>query len=384
MLALRSMFRNQMRLLVTMATLIVAGSVFIAVLNLRVAMPKTIVNMTGMNTADITLTLGRPIGRIAAMNRAAQTPGVAYAEGWVATSAAVAHADADGSSVQLNAGPMNSRFVQPPMEFGRWLSPYSAETRDEIVLSAGVLESEPELKLGDLIVLRRAGVKHTFRIVGFLRRIGGPDTSTFPAYGQYETISRMIGGVDLVTVVRVQSVSSDAALINDMSAALRGKFEDAGVAVRNLQNRATLLSNALSSFDVIITLMIVVSALIAVVGGLGLAGTMSLSVMERTREIGVMRAVGAETPDLHTMFIFEGLFIGLLSALVSFALSLPLTDVIGQALGAAVRLGSIEVQMNGFGYVAWPLIVSVVSIAASLAPARRAGTISIREALAYA
>jgi putative ABC transport system permease protein len=127
-----------------------------------------------------------------------------------------------------------------------------------------------------------------------------------------------------------------------------------------------------------------VAALIALVGGLGLAGTMSLSVMERTREIGVMRAVGAETPDLRTMFIVEGLFIGLLSALISFVLSIPLTDLIGRALGSAVRLGAIEVLVNQTGYGLWLLIVSVVSVVASIAPARRAGKISIREALAYA
>ena len=383
-LAVRSMFRNQMRLFVTMATLVVAGGVFIAVLNLRIAMPQTITKMVGVNTADVTLILGRPIGRIAAINRAVQTSGVAYAEGWMATSATVVRVEGDGSTVQMNAGPADSRFVQPPMDSGHWLSPYSAETRDEIVLSIGLLENEPGLELGDAIVLRRAGVEHTFRIVGFLRRIGGPESSVFPAYGHFETVGRLAGGVGTVTSVRVRAASMDAAFIEQMSTALRSSFEDVGISVVNLQNRATTLDDALSSFDVIITLMIGVAALIALVGGLGLAGTMSLSVMERTREIGVMRAVGAETPDLRTMFIVEGLFIGLLSALISFVLSIPLTDLIGRALGSAVRLGTIEVLVNQTGYGLWLLIVSVVSVVASIAPARRAGKISIREALAYA
>jgi putative ABC transport system permease protein len=124
--------------------------------------------------------------------------------------------------------------------------------------------------------------------------------------------------------------------------------------------------------------------LIGMVGGLGLAGTMSLNVMERTREVGVMRAVGAESPDLRLMFVVEGLFIGLLSALVAFVLSVPLTVLIGTALGGALRLGAISLQLSWVGYALWPLIVSVVSVVASISPARRASQISIREALAYA
>ena len=174
------------------------------------------------------------------------------------------------------------------------------------------------------------------------------------------------------------------ASVNHLVEVLRKNYEDAGFLIVNAQSKAQNLSNVLTALNVIITLMIVVATLIAIVGGLGLAGTMSLNVMERTREIGVMRAVGAESPDLRLMFVIEGLFIGLLSALISYVLSFPLTVLIGSALGTALRLGTIDVQLSWVGYVLWPLIVSVVSVLASISPARRASQISIREALAYA
>ena len=59
------------------------------------------------------------------------------------------------------------------------------------------------------------------------------------------------------------------------------------------------------------------AALLAVVGGLGLAGTMSLNVLERTREIGVMRAVGGSDGSVRLIVVFEGLFVGILSWVLS-------------------------------------------------------------------
>ena len=123
--------------------------------------------------------------------------------------------------------------------------------------------------------------------------------------------------------------------------------------------------------------------MIVIIGGLGLTGTMSLSVMERTREVGVMRSVGAETPILRGMFISEGLVVGLMSAALSFALSYPATLGLATALGLALRRPPFSVVLTPLGYAIWLAIIVVVSVVASVAPANRASQISIREALAY-
>jgi len=382
-LAFRGLFRNRVRMLMTMATLIAAGGVFIAVLNLRIAMPRTIVDVMGVNSADVTISLRTAISRTAAENRARQAPGVEDAEGWITAQATVVREDGDGSALQINGGPFDSAFVAPMMHSGRWLARDGVNSRDEIVLSISLLEDEPGLNLGDSITLRSSAGEHTFRIVGFVRRIGGGMAPPL-AYVHFETASRLVGTGGRVTSVRVRSADASASYTERLLTELRRSFEDAGIAVANAQSRTTLIGNVQSAFGVIISIMLVVAVLISLVGGLGLAGTMSLSVMERTREIGVMRAIGAETGDLRAMFIVEGLCIGLLSAAASFLLSVPLTDLIGSALGTAIRMGEIERAFSSAGYVLWPLIVCAVSIVASLSPAHRAGRISIREALAYA
>ena len=382
-LAFRSLFRNNLRLIATLLTLVAAGAIFTSILNLRLGMPATLTRNTGTNKADVTVSFGAPISRIAAAGRAKQVPGVIYAEGWMTTQSIVIRAsgggNTEGSTVPLFGGEANSQFVDAPVTAGsQWLSPYSRDTRDEIVLTQGILDSEPNLKVGDALTLKRGDETHTFRIVGFML---GPGAT---GYGHYETISRFAGSSEMATSVRVATADKSAAFTKGVAEGLRQSFENANITVVSSQNRAELINTVLTAFNVIITLMVVVAALIAVVGGLGLAGTMSLSVMERTREVGVMRAVGAESPDLRFMFVFEGLCIGLLSALIAFVLSLPTSTLVGQLLGNALRQGTFNTQINITGYALWLLIIVVVSVVASLSPASRATKISIREALAYA
>jgi putative ABC transport system permease protein len=378
-LAFRALFRNNLRLIATMITLIVAGAIFTSIMNLRQALPATITRNTGFNTADITVSFGAPIGRTSAVARAMQIEGVGFAEGWVASQVTVIRDGSDGSSTLLNGGFAQSRFVDVPViPGGRWLGVYGRETRDEVVINQGMLEFEPQLYVGGPLTLKRGTETKTFRIVGMIR---GPGSQVF---GHYETFSRFAGIGDQVSSVRISVDDKSDAALTRVATTLRESYENVNVKVISAQKRSETLGNAINALSTIVVLMIVVATLIAIVGGLGLAGTMSLSVMERTREVGVMRAVGAESPDLRLMFVLEGLCIGLLSALVSFVLSVPGSSTVGSLLGNALRLGAFDTQYSALGYVLWIVIVCVVSVLASLSPANRATKISIREALAYA
>ena len=94
-------------------------------------------------------------------------------------------------------------------------------------------------------------------------------------------------------------------------------------------------------FYIVSALLIIVAIVLAAVGGLGLMGTMSINVLERTREIGVMRAVGAATLAILKLILFEGIFIGAISWLVGALIALPLSklisDLVGQLLFSSQR-----------------------------------------------
>jgi putative ABC transport system permease protein len=131
-----------------------------------------------------------------------------------------------------------------------------------------------------------------------------------------------------------------------------------------------------------IALMMSMAILLGAIGGLSLAGMMSLNVIERTREIGVMRAIGASSGTISRLFIGEGLILGWLSWLIAFPLSIPAGRVMTQALSDALGT-TLVYNYTSKGALYWLAIITVLSVIASLIPSWRATRLSVRESLAY-
>ena len=108
-----------------------------------------------------------------------------------------------------------------------------------------------------------------------------------------------------------------------------------------------------------------------------------MNVVERTREIGVMRAIGACSRTIVGMFVAEGVLIGGLSWLLAVPLSVPGARLFSDLIGEVVLAMPLDFVYSAGGMVLWLLIVVVLSALASLWPALRAAQLSIREALAY-
>jgi putative ABC transport system permease protein len=125
------------------------------------------------------------------------------------------------------------------------------------------------------------------------------------------------------------------------------------------------------------------AVLTALVGSIGLAGTMSMNVLERTREIGVLRAIGAHNQIISKLVIVEGLIIGLLSYLVGFVLSFPITSLLSNVISRSIFNSPAEFVMAARGLGIWLGLVLLLSTGASLLPARNATMLTIRVVLAY-
>jgi putative ABC transport system permease protein len=133
----------------------------------------------------------------------------------------------------------------------------------------------------------------------------------------------------------------------------------------------------------VVSFLGIMSRLMIIVGGLGLAATMSLAVLERTREIGVMRAIGARHGSILTMIQVEALVIALASWLIALPLSVPMSVVLGRAFGQIMIPVPVSFAPEPTGVAQWLVVVIVVSIAASAWPAYRATRITTARALSY-
>jgi len=265
-------------------------------------------------------------------------------------------------------------FAPPPPEAGRWLD---NAAHDEIVVSRVLLRDEPALVVGATIPLMIDGNVSSWKIVGIV------DSGAQPiAYTTRSALAALQGGETAQTLVVALASRSVAGQL-DVIARLRSALAEAGMPVASSQrlseNRRVIEDHLL----MVVEFLGVMGWVMIAVGGMGLASTMSLAVLERTREIGVLRAIGARHRDIVTMLQVEGLVIALLGWLVSIPLSVPMSIVLERAFGKIMFEVPTSTVPDGTGVLQWLLLVVVVALLASALPALRATRTSTSVALSY-
>ena len=206
----------------------------------------------------------------------------------------------------------------------------------------------------------------------------------FPmGYVNFDYFGKLVGGVGRAGVVFVQTEGHDAAYQDRLEKALEQHFEGIGLNVNSTMTSTRESGQIESQFNVLVVFLLIMAILLAVVGGIGLMGTMSLNVLERTREIGVMRAIGASDGAVLQVVIVEGVLIGLLSWLISILVAWPLSKVLSDVVGFSILQAQLNYTFSVGGTVTWFIIAFVLSALASFWPARNASRVTVREVLAY-
>jgi len=181
----------------------------------------------------------------------------------------------------------------------------------------------------------------------------------------------------------VATEQHDEAGVMRATTALEDYLEHRGVQVNSIMAMSTERAEGEAFFGAIIFLLLVMALMLAIVGGLGLMGTMSINVLERTREIGVLRAIGAPNKGVARVFIREGIAIGLISWLFGAMLAYPLGKGLSDAVGLAVMGIPLNFSYSIIGLWVWLVPVVILSAVASFIPARNASRLTVREVLAY-
>src|SRR6266498_320432 len=378
-LSLRNVFRRKLRLGLTLFSLVLGGAIFIGVYNLWASFDKTIQDIQGYFLADINVSFGRYYRYEEVASIAESVPGVSSAEGWTEyPGTLISDKESAGTQIMFVAPPSTSTLIDPVITAGRWL-----ETGDEnaIVIGNHLRNIFPDLKIGDWLTIKIDGKETKWHIVGFYTITGNVNPPLL--YVNYEYLSQVIGAPGQVYSLRVLTDRHDAATQKRINDQLLALFEKRGIQVGSTQLGADFINSQKSQTDVLVYFMLLMAVLIAIVGGLGLMGTMSINVLERTREIGVMRAIGASNGDIQGIVIVEGMVIGLISWAISILVAIPITGVLCFGVGMAILTAPMPAVYGVTGIIAWLIFTLVLATIASALPARRASRLTVRDTLAY-
>jgi putative ABC transport system permease protein len=175
---------------------------------------------------------------------------------------------------------------------------------------------------------------------------------------------------NLFTLVNVQGGANPANTAR-LAAAL-ASFPDA-----KLQTKSQFVTNQLSGLNTLLNLLYVLLSLSILVSLFGIVNTLVLTVFERTRELGMLRAVGMTRRQLRRMIRHESVITALLGA----AFGIPLGVVLALLAGAAIKYAAFTIPVGTL--VVFVIAAVVAGIVAAIFPARRAARLNVLEALQY-
>lgn len=380
LISLRNTFRKRLRLILTLITLTLGGAIFIATLNTRISLQNYIERLRYYFLADVSITFQVPYRLSEVRHDLMSLPDVAVVEGWNGSRAELVLPNGTGESITVIAPPEGSEMVRPILLSGRWIQPGD---RYAIAVSERFLDLLPDLSPGETIRLRINDREREWTVVGIFQLVG--KSAGFLSYANGEALESEVRLGGRFTNVRVLSTNPNLTLEEQKEFGRRVEqlLEDRGYRVDEVTAGLRLKEISANGLNILTAVLLLLSALIAAVGSIGLMGTMSMNVLERTREIGVMRAIGADDRHVLNIVLGEGMLIGLISWVLSVLSALPISKLLADSISYALFEAPATLTFTPMSVVLWLGAVLVLSVVASAVPARSAARLTIREVLSY-
>ena len=377
-ISLRNTFRRKSRLVLTLFTLTMGGAIFIGVMNVRVTLHSYIGQIGKYFAADVSVDFDRPYRLTEVQQKVMQVKGVQHVEGWQFVSGELLDNNNEVlENINIFGPPADTQLIQPILVSGRWIR---ADDVRKLAVSEAALKYYSALVPGAKIKLRIDGKEELWEVVGIFKFV---DREGVLGYAPFEYVSKVNNLVNRATSFRIVMDRHDRPYQDAKAEELDKYLRDLDFKVRIAQAGRATLDTAVESLDILVVFLLIMALLTAIVGSMGLTGTMGMNVLERTREIGIMRAIGADDRAVMRTVIAEGVFIGMISFGLAIILSIPVTYLLSTIVSLAVFQTPIDVVFTYQGYVIWLGLILALSAVGSILPARNAARLTIREVLAY-
>ncbi len=369
-MGLRNLVRRKARSGVTLLVVALAVGALLAAQATDYSVAGAINDIFNTYQSDAYLRFGEfaPKNETGTLRRIA---GVTDAEAWLMRSCS-----AEYSKTRCWAMPANTTFYEPTLVAGKWLDPQDPLG---VVISDDLAITE-ELALNDQFSLRYREAERLVTVRGIVVDNAiflGSDIQS-KVFVAHTTFANLVGEKDAVDLFALtlepDTMAEQQAILNEIDRKLANLRPSSTLALTEFENsrqQTNILTAALRGMVF----------LVALVGAMGLINTLALNVLERRREIGVLRSLGTDNRQLIFLFLAEGLGLGVLGWLLGL--------VLGWGMGY-LFVNALSSTLFAFPYRFSPILIGssflfalVLSLSASVAPALGAANIPTIEAIRY-
>jgi putative ABC transport system permease protein len=388
LMALRNTVRRPARFWLSVGLLASAGTVFVAGMSLSTSTEAISQEQQEQRTWDIDVQLATPAASAKVTTVAQQVPGVSRVESFNVAQTGVAgpgqtpvtrtYPDQGHGRVSVTALPADTTMLTPPKLLeGRWLNP--GETGAVVLNQITRSNTVPGTHAGDTVQLIVGGKPTTWRVAGIAEeRMGGGGV-----YTTAEGFAAAMGQPQRVNQMRIATDSHDEQTRQAVAAAVTKNLTAAGIEVKSATSVSRSEAISEGHMGPVVLIILAIAVPLGVIGVIGLASTMSANILDRTREFGVMHAIGARPKTVRRIVVAEGIFLALTSCLIAIIPALALTAVLGNGLGNLFFSAPLPYRISILAAGIWTALAILGAALATDTAATRASRITVREALAY-
>jgi putative ABC transport system permease protein len=388
LMALRNTVRRPARFWLSVGLLATAGTVFVAGMSLNTATQALDEQKLAQRYWDVDVELAAPAPADAVTRGLEAVPRITKIEPWYRTDVGVAgpgqlpvtrtYPDQGHGSIAINTLPADPTLPPPPVLEGRWLDP--SETGAVVLNQIVRNNTVPGLGAGDPVQLFIDGQPTTWRIAGIVEE---GDSAGGGVYTTAEGLAAATGQPQQVNRLRIITDRHDEPARQAVADSAEEALTSAGIDVEFAASQSRGAAASSAHLGPVLLVLLGVALPLGVLGAIGLASTMSANVLDRTREFGVMHAIGAVPKAVRRIVVAEGVFLALISCLVAVLPTLGLTALLGAGLGTLFENLPLPFRISPLAVGIWVALAVLGAILATEAAASRASHITVREALAY-
>lgn len=202
-------------------------------------------------------------------------------------------------------------------------------------------------------------------------------------YMYQDTFDELFGDIKSSQIILARADTRDNYKQREITKQIESSFKALDIQIAENWNIYVLRKAFADHLRVIVTFLSGIAILAVIVGGFSISSVIGINISERSREIGVMRAVGAKKYQIIFMITLEAVLIGLMSWGIGCLMSYPLSIVVGNYFGRIFLDTNLQNTISSNGVIEWLAISAIISAAAGIIPAYRASASPLKEMLSY-